>query len=124
MSGKQFELKPQDYPTYYGASDILCQITDELRNRPDSCFSQNLIAWYNAEYSALSDLEGCEYQVAINQNLCEDSEDGTPETVEDVIDVVFGFLEGKPRRVARAIIGIVCREIRRRNTIRTAPDVT
>lgn len=123
MSGKSFELTPQDYPSYYGNSDILAQIADELRNRPDSCFAKNVRAWYNAEYSALADLEGCEYQVEINQELCEVEENPTAETLEDVIDIFVGFIENNPRRVARASIGIICREVRRRNIERTAPQV-
>lgn len=117
-----YSLNPREDIQYYGKSDLLAQIADELRNCPDSCFSLNVIAWYNAEYSALSGVEGCSYQVAIDEEKCPDSEDSTPETIEDVIDIVTGFLEGKPRRVARALIGIICRQLRRNNVVRTAPS--
>lgn len=124
MSSGQFELKPQDYPTYYGKSDILAQIADELRNRPNSCFARNVIAWYNAEYSALSDLEGCEYQVEINQELCEEDEGLVPDNIEDIVDLIGAFTQGKSRKVAQVAIRIACREARRRNIERTSQGVT
>lgn len=123
MSGKQFKLSPEDSPTYYGRSDLLCQIADELRNRPDSCLSKNVFAWYNAEYSALEDLEGCEYQVEINEALCPEDEGIVPDSIEDIIDIILGFTQGDSRRVSRAAIGVICREARRRNIERTAPEV-
>lgn len=123
MGAKQFELFPEDSPTYYGKSDLLCQIADELRNRPESCFSKNVFAWYNAEYSALSDLEACEYQVEINEALCPEDEGAVPDTLEDIVDIILGFTSGDNRRVTRAAIGIICREARRRNIEQTAPEV-
>lgn len=120
---KQFELSPDDSPRYYGSSDLLCQVADELRNRPDSCFAKNVLSWYNAEYSAASDLEACEYQVEINQELCEDAEDPTIETIEDIVDAIGSFALGKPRRVVRAAIRIACREALRRNIERTSSEV-
>lgn len=120
---KQFELLPDESPTYYGRSDLLCQIADELRNRPDSCFAKNVVAWYNAEYSALSDLVACEYQVEINEALCPENENTTPETIEDIVDLIGAFTEGKTRRVAQAAIRIACREALRQNIERTSQNV-
>ena len=124
MSGNFFKLIPRSDLSYYGKSDLLAQISDELRNNPDSCFAQNVIAWYNAEYSALGEVEACEYQVAINEKLCPDDDDNpVPETLTDVIDIIGGFVEGKPRRVGRAAIRIICREATRNNKLRTAPGI-
>lgn len=122
MPSNNFEFVPEDYPTYYGNSDILAQIADELRNNPSSCFAENVRAWYNAEYSALSGVQECEYQIRINQELCEESGNPNVETIEDIVDAIGSFSQGKSRRVVRAAIRIACREARRRNIERTSQD--
>ena len=124
MSG-QFELEPQETVNYWGKSDLLAQIADELRNCPDSCFAQNVIAWYNAEYSALSSITDCSYQVRINEELCPECPDAEPpSTIEDVVDILVGFTQGRPRRVGRALLRIACREALRQQTTNTAPNVS
>lgn len=99
---------------YYGHADLLAQIGHELASRPDSCFSKNVLAWYNATYVAESlDFSDCSYQV----------EQQAPSTLEDVIDVISSFVQGKNRRLARAAIRIICRESQRLLTENTAQDV-
>jgi len=56
--------------TYYGEADILGQLSYELINNPNSCLSRNLVAWYNALYSADSNNVDCSYQVEVNTSLC------------------------------------------------------
>jgi len=68
-------------------SDLLRLIEDELRRYPNSCFSKNVVAWYNALHRALSYSGDCSYQVQINQSLCDQQ---FPTSANDVIaDIVF-----------------------------------
>lgn len=57
----------RDYHTgqmeYFGHSDLLAQVAYELQHNADSCFGKNLIAWYNALYSADSNDKSCSYQI-------------------------------------------------------------
>lgn len=97
-------------------ADMARLLDDHFCRFPDSEISQAVIEWYNAEYTALEDIEP--YQV------CPDSEEnGAPETLTDVIDIISGFVSGKPRRVGRAAIRIICREATRSNAIRTSSEV-
>lgn len=104
---------------YYGKSDILAQITQEVSCNPDSCFSRNLLAWYNSSYDELSDFDDCRYQVEVNVALCEQD---PPSTLEEIIDILVGFVSGNNRRIANAAIRIICREALRRVTIEKAPN--
>lgn len=99
---------------YYGHADLLAQIGHELAANPDSCFSKNVLAWYNATYVAQSvEFTDCSYQV----------EQESPSTLTDVIDIISAFVQGKGRRLARASIKIICRESQRLLTESTAPSV-
>lgn len=105
------ELECTGNIVYYGNSDLLGQIADELNRHPDSCFSKNVKAWYDAEYSASEENLSCSYQVEINQDLCQ----GEPgDTLEDGIDALLAIVRGQPRRLARASVRIICREANRR----------
>lgn len=107
---------------YYGNSDLIAQIADELQNRPDSCFAENCLAWYNSLYSELSESVDCKYQEQIDGSQCEDS-DNEPETLTDVIDVLTGFVQGNGIRVARATLRIICREAQRQVIETRSSDV-
>lgn len=97
--------------------------TDQIRllechasRYPDAEITQAVIAWYNAEYAALGEIEPYE--------VCEPCEEGgTVETIEDALEAISGLLTGDTRQVGRATIRIICREARRQNIIRTAPQV-
>ncbi len=97
--------------------------TDQIRllechalQYPDSEIIAKVNEWYNAEYAALGEIEP--YEVC---DPCEGG--GTAETIEDIVDVIDGFAQGKSRRVVRAAIRIACRIALRRNIERTAPNV-
>jgi hypothetical protein len=99
---------------YYGHADLLAQIGHELASSPDSCFSKNVISWYNALYSAGdTNFVDCSYQI----------EQQSPSSLEDVIDVISSFVQGKNRRLARASIRIICRESQRLLTESNAPSI-
>lgn len=96
--------------------------TDQIRmlechaiRYPDAEIIQKVVEWYNAEYAALGEIEP--------YTVCPPVEPETPETIEDVVNLIMGFVSGDNRRIARAAIGIICREARRRNIERTAPRV-
>jgi len=108
---------------YHSDSDLLAQVADELQNRPESCFANNLNAWYDSAYAQQEENATCDYQVAINEELCPDGETEPPSTVEDIIDLIGAFAQGKTRRVVRVAIRIACREALKNNAIRTSQDV-
>lgn len=101
-------------------SDLLRLIEDELRRYPNSCFSKNVMAWYNALYRALSYSGDCTYQVQINQSLCDPQ---FPTSASDIIaDIVFlGSLEN--RRDALRMNRYIFREANRIITENTARNV-
>lgn len=98
---------------------MLGQIADELNRNPTSCFSINTMAWYNALYSAEGVGLSCAYQVSINEELCESE---PPSNLEDVIEVILGFVSGSSRRVATVAVRLICRETLRRLALDTAPN--
>lgn len=95
---------------YYGNSDLIGQIADELIRNPDSCFALNVLAWYDALYSATPPEQSCSYQVLIDQDKCETQQ---PSTVEDLVDILVSFTQGKSVRVARVALRVACREANR-----------
>lgn len=105
---------------YYGDSDLLGQIASELALNPQSCFAQNVLAWYNSLYSEVPPLDSCDYQVRINQDLCE-CDPG--DTVEDAVSALLAIVEGRTRRAATLIIRIACREALRGVTEGTSSEV-
>jgi hypothetical protein len=117
---KPLRLEVPEGLVFRGDSELLAQITHELTNCPDSCFSQNILAWYNSLYSELSDFTDCRHQVEINQDLCE-CELG--DTTEDAIDALVAIVEGKPRRVARVLIKVACREALRQVVQNTSQSI-
>lgn len=83
---KKFDFNsPKRDLNYWGCSDFLGQLSDEIRNYPDSCFAQNAVAWYNTAY-AEDEFRDCRYQVAINEELCPLS---NPESEEELLDLLF-----------------------------------
>lgn len=117
---KNLELNDCKGLVYYGNSDLLAQIAEEITCNPSSCLSKNILAWYDMAYASQLDINNCSYQVEINQNLCEIQ---PPSTLTNVIDLISAFLSNKPRRVARAALRIICREALRKITERTAPSI-
>lgn len=99
---------------YYGHADLLAQIGHELATRPDSCFSKNVISWYNALYSASNtNFDDCRYQTDVEP----------PSTLEDVIDAIELFNTGKSRQIALVAIRLICREAQRRLIIQLSEEI-
>lgn len=86
-----FNPGSEDGFVYYGESDFLAQIAYELANCPDSCFTVNVEAWYNALYSALSTDGSCSYQVRINEELCPKVEINDDAGLLDLLFNLSGF---------------------------------
>lgn len=107
------EMLPRYDAVWYGNADILAQIADELRNNPHGCMAVNLLAWYNAVYTALSESADCSYQVKINTKLCSTK---TPTSVTDSVDIVSAYVLPMDGRTARVVIQVMTRELLRRNT--------
>ena len=107
----RFRFESGQQVQYYGHSDILAQVADELNNRPQSCLAVNLTSWYNSLYSE-PEFSDCRYQ--------EEGEQEEPSTLEDVIDIILSFVSGQNRRVALVAIRIICREAQRQLTIDTS----
>lgn len=116
---KNFELDKCKGVIYYGNSDFLGQIAEEITCNPESCLSKNLLSWYNVAYATEDRFDDCRYQIEINAALCEQD---PPSTLEEIIDILVGFVSGNNRRIANAAIRIICREALRRVTIEKAPD--
>lgn len=96
--------------------DMIRLLGCHIERFPDAPISRAVLDWYSAEYGALQDIEPYE--------ICPPSEENTePRTIEDVVDLMIGITTNDNRRIARAAIGIMCREARRRLTERTAPGV-
>lgn len=104
----------------FGHSDFLNQVAWQVAHRPDSCLTKNLLSWYSSLYSELSTIDSCAYQVEINQELCEAQ---APTDIESMVEIFQGFLSGRSDRVARALIGIVCRQVRREQRLANSPSV-
>jgi hypothetical protein len=117
---KNLELNDCKGLVYYGNSDLLAQIAEEITCNPTSCLSKNLLAWYDMAYANQFEFNDCKYQVEINQELCETK---PPATLTDVIELISAFMSNKPRRIARAALRIICREALRRITETTAPPM-
>lgn len=99
---------------YYGHADLLAQIGHELASRPDSCFSKNVLSWYNALYSAQNtNFDDCRYQTDVEP----------PSSLEDVIEVIELFNAGKSRQIALVAIRLICRESQRRLTTQLSEEV-
>lgn len=60
---KYFRDKRTGQMEYFGHSDLIAQVAYELQYSPDSCFGKNLVAWYNALYSADPNDKSCVYQI-------------------------------------------------------------
>lgn len=108
---KPLKLDVPEGLVFRGDSELLAQITSELTTCPESCFSQNVLAWYNSLYSELSSFEDCRYQVRINEELCECD---LGDTTEDAVDALTAIVAGKPRRLAQVIIRVACRQALRK----------
>lgn len=116
MSERIFDLQPKEDISYFGNSDLIGQITDQLRNCPDSCFSQNVFAWYNASYEALTNSEDCSYQVNADRQLCADlyGEPGEGDiTVGEAFDFIVSTAVAVGRRDGRRLLLNFCRLARR-----------
>jgi hypothetical protein len=118
--GKPFKLDVPEGLVFRGDSELLAQVTQELTTCPGSCFTQNVLAWYNSLYSELSSFEDCRYQVEINQELCDcDLGDST----EDAVAALMAIVDGKPRRIAQVLIRVACREALRQVVSNTSQSV-
>lgn len=126
MGEPNFELIPRDDFLYYGQSDLLGQITDELRDSPSSCFSRNVFAWYNSAYAPGNIDDTCVYQVDANKQLCIELY-GDPEANQPSIGSSLDFLVDTAaalgRRDGRRLILNFCRLARRALIERKAPRV-
>lgn len=80
--------------TFYGKSELLAQLAQELECNPDSCLTRNVNAWYNSLYSELSDFSDCRYQVEINQELCE-----KVDTPDKLLELLRAFVLGNVEEV-------------------------
>jgi hypothetical protein len=120
---KFYNLEPPDPNLeFWGNSDLLAQIADELRNHPDTCFSRNVIAWYTSAYAPLIDeLTDCSYQIDINQSLCPVPQ--PPSSLEDVIKILLDYSQGKNRRIALSALRIIFRETTRLITEQKAGQI-
>ena len=106
---------------YWGNSDLLAQVAYEIRNYPDRCFSKNVLAWYDSAYALPSgDVTDCSYQVEINTSLC--PKEPPPSTLEEVVQILVDYSQGKNRRIAISALKIIFREARRQITEGTAPS--
>ena len=98
---------------------MLAQIANELQVAPESCLSKNILAWYNETYVSSDEFEDCRYQIEINAALCEQE---PLSFLEELVNILVAFVSGNNRRIANAVIRIVCREALNRVTIEKAPD--
>lgn len=101
---KPYKLSECQELEYYGSSDLLAQIANELQCNPESCFAQNAMAWYNALYSASGSFDDCRYQIQTEK----------PSSLEDGIEFLQALVAGQTRRVASVSIRVICREVQRR----------
>lgn len=81
----------------------------------------NLMAWYNAVYTALSYAGDCSYQVSINEDLCMRQ---FPTDAEQVVDDITFLLLGVNRRDGMRIINYINRTSVRNLTQNTASGFT
>lgn len=110
---------PNPEVQYWGNSDLLAQIAYEIRNYPDRCFSKNVLAWYDSAYALSSDdVTDCSYQIEINTSLC--PKEPPPSTLEEVIEILIDYSQGRNRRTAIAVLRIIFRETQRRIIEETA----
>lgn len=123
MNENSFNLIAKQDLVYYGSSDLLAQICDELRNNPESCFARNVMAWYNEAYASLSDNSSCSYQVETDESLCNPNLISKPESIEELVNIMIDFVNGNSANLRRVIIGVACREARRRNIIARGSSV-
>lgn len=116
---KNYNIPGDRQIEYYGNSDLLAQIANELQVAPESCFSKNVLSWYNETYVSSNEFEDCRHQIEIRADLCEQE---PPSTIEELVNIIVGFVSGNNRRIANAVIRIVCREALRQVTIEQAPN--
>jgi hypothetical protein len=122
-----FQLQvPKEDLVFYGKSDLIAQITDELRNNPESCFSLNVISWYNSAYAQPSDFSSCIYQVDVDKQKCidlyADSLESNP-TIGSSLDFIVDTASALGRVDGRRLINNFCRLARRTLIERLAPRV-
>ena len=92
---------------YYGNSDLLAQLVQELQCHPDSCFSKDVFSWYNELYSSSEEFSDCRFRV----------DPSVPDSLEDAIEILLALVAGQNRRIALVAIRIICRETQRRLTL-------
>lgn len=110
---KLYKLSECQELEYYGDSDLLAQIASELQCNPNSCFAKNVVAWYNALYSAPESFDDCRYQIETQK----------PSNLEDAIDLLQALVAGQNKRVAVVSIRVICREVQRRLSTDLSPSL-
>lgn len=122
-----FQLRvPKEDLEFYGQSDLLAQIADELRNNPESCFSLNVLSWYNSAYAQSTDFSSCIYQVDVDKQKCIDlyADSLTVEpTIGSSLDFIVDTASAVGRRDGRRLINNFCRLARRSLIERLAPRI-
>jgi len=110
-------LIDNDY--FNSGDDLIDNILYDRVFYPDSGIARITTAYYNSLYNEFSK----NYSEPNYCEVLECSGEASAETLEDIIDFIGSWAQGKTRRVVRAGVRIACRQALRENVIRTAPDV-